>query len=73
MTAGENVLMAVCEESGRRIAALGFDVHHSNLPLKADFPVLVQNLLAYLLPETATASCSALSQEMFQPPKASRR
>lgn len=60
LTAGENVLMAVCEESGRRIAALGFDVHHSNLPLKADFPVLVQNLLAYLLPETATSVQNAV-------------
>jgi hypothetical protein len=30
---------------------LGFDVHDSNLPLKYDFPVLIQNILDWLLPE----------------------
>lgn len=60
LMAGESVLMAVCEESGRRIAALGFDIHNSNLPLKADFPVLVQNLLAYLLPEAAPSVQNAV-------------
>jgi hypothetical protein len=33
-----------------RIAELTFDVHHSDLPLRAAFPILVQNLLGYLLP-----------------------
>lgn len=60
LTAGDSVLMAVGEESGRRVAALGFDIHSSNLPLKADFPVLVQNLLAYLLPEAASAVQNAV-------------
>ena len=36
------------------MAVLGFDLHDSNLPLKYDFPVLIQNMLDYLLPaETA--------------------
>ena len=30
--------------------ALGFDLHNSNLPLKYDFPVLIQNILDRLLP-----------------------
>ena len=30
---------------------LGFDLHDSNLPLKYDFPVLIQNVLDWLLPE----------------------
>jgi hypothetical protein len=35
-------------------AVLGFDLHNSNLPLKYDFPVLMQNILDWLLPaETA--------------------
>ena len=35
-------------------AVLGFDPHNSNLPLKYDFPVLIQNILDWLLPaETA--------------------
>ena len=33
-----------------RLAELTFDIHHSDLPLRAAFPILVQNLLAYLLP-----------------------
>ena len=32
------------------MAALGFDMHNSNLPLKYDFPVLIQNMLDWLLP-----------------------
>ena len=31
-------------------AALGFDLHNSNLPLKYDFPVLIQNMLDWLMP-----------------------
>ena len=31
-------------------AVLGFDLHDSNLPLKYDFPVLIQNILDWLLP-----------------------
>ena len=35
---------------------LGFDLHHSNLPLKYDFPVLIQNILDWLLPEETAAA-----------------
>lgn len=47
---GDSVL-AVTESQGRRAAVIGFDLHDSNLPVQGDFPVLMQNLLAYLLPE----------------------
>ncbi len=50
IVSGTNVLLTVTQAQGRRAAVLGFDLHDSNLPLKADFPVLVQNLLQYLLP-----------------------
>ena len=33
------------------MAVLGFDLHNSNLPLKYDFPVLIQNTLDWLLPD----------------------
>jgi Ca-activated chloride channel family protein len=33
-----------------RGAVLTFDLHHSDLPLRAGFPILVQNLLSYMLP-----------------------
>lgn len=32
------------------MAVLGFDLHNSNLPLKYDFPVLIQNILDWILP-----------------------
>ena len=43
-------------------AALGFDLHNSNLPLKYDFPVLIQNMLDWLLPgeEAGDGSTEAL-------------
>ena len=34
-------------------AVLGFDLHDTNLPLKYDFPVLIQNILKLILPEEA--------------------
>jgi hypothetical protein len=33
-----------------RGAVMTFDLHHSDLPLRAAFPILTQNLLSYLLP-----------------------
>ena len=36
-------------------AVLGFDLHNSNLPLKYDFPVLIQNILDWLLPAETEA------------------
>lgn len=63
LTAGNSSLLSVQEQEGRRIAVLGFDVHKSNLPLKADFPVLVQNLLSYLLPDAVASVESAACGE----------
>ncbi len=39
--------------AGEGVAALGFDLNDTNLPMKYDFPILVQNVLASLLPESA--------------------
>ena len=36
-------------------AVLGFDLHNTNLPLKYDFPVLIQNILNTLLTEEQAA------------------
>jgi hypothetical protein len=47
--AGSDVLLAYTDGE----AAFGFRLQDSNLPLKYDFPVLIQNLLNLLLPETA--------------------
>lgn len=63
LEAGGQSLLAVQETAAHRAAVLGFDVHDSNLPLKADFPVLIQNLLAYLLPEPSARVESAACGE----------
>lgn len=58
LTMGGTTVLAV-DGGQRRAAALGFDLHDSNLPLKADFPMMVQNLLDYLLPEVAARAADA--------------
>ena len=55
LTWGEDVLLSVAENGGRRTAVLGFDLHDSNLPMKPDFPILIQNLMDFLLPVSVTA------------------
>jgi len=42
--------LLLVREGDPRDAVLTFDLHHSDLPLRAAFPILVQNLLDYLLP-----------------------
>lgn len=37
------------ENNGRRIAVMGFDIHHSDLALQAEFPILISNLLDYMM------------------------
>jgi Ca-activated chloride channel homolog len=42
--------LLLVRDGAPRSALLTFDLHHSDLPLRAAFPILVQNLLNYLLP-----------------------
>ena len=62
LTGGESVLtldgqalVSVAEQNHRRAAVLSFDLHDSNLPMKGDYPILMQNLLRYLLPDARQA------------------
>ncbi len=49
-----NPLLMIGEQDGRKIAVFSFSLHESNIPLKADFPILMQNLLNWLLPQDIT-------------------
>ena len=60
---GDAVLSVSQTEKGRA-AVLGFDLHNSNLPLKADFPVLIQNLLTWLVPDAVSLSGGECGQEV---------
>jgi Ca-activated chloride channel family protein len=48
--AAANVPLVMARDGDARTVELSFDLHHSDLPLRAAFPVLVDNLLSYLLP-----------------------
>lgn len=37
------------ETGGRRIAVVGFDIHNSDLALQAEFPILMSNLMDYMM------------------------
>lgn len=37
------------ENDGRRIAVIGFDIHYSDLALQAEFPILISNLMEYMM------------------------
>ncbi len=50
ITATETPLLIAGESNNRRIAALGFDLHASDLPLQPAFPVLIHNLTNWFLP-----------------------
>lgn len=60
LTCDGNTLLSAVETNDRRVAVLGFDLHDSNLPMLGDFPVLIQNLLAWLLPAPQQALADGL-------------
>jgi hypothetical protein len=46
-------LLVAGEREGYNVAVLAFDLHDSDLPLQPAFPLLVRNLVTYLLPPAA--------------------
>src|SRR5579864_5079438 len=56
LSSPETPLLLVGEQGGRRLGVLGFDVHQSDLPLQPGFPVLMQHLLDWLVPQASTAT-----------------
>jgi Ca-activated chloride channel homolog len=50
LESGQGCLAAAWNEPHRRVAAFAFDLHDSDLPLQPTFPILVQNLVSWLLP-----------------------
>jgi len=48
--AGSDLPLLLIHQGEPRVAEFTFDLHQSDLPLRAAFPILVQNLLGYLLP-----------------------
>ena len=46
-------LLIAGETGGRKVVILTFDLHDSDLPVKMSFPLLMRNLIGYLLPGPA--------------------
>ncbi len=61
---GDTVLFARKEKNGTKSLVFAFDLHESNLPLLADFPLLVQELLAYSFPEMLSDSDYDVSESV---------
>lgn len=49
---GQGPLVMAGEIGAQRVIVFSFDVHHSDIPLKVDFPILIQNVLAWVLPQS---------------------
>jgi hypothetical protein len=49
------------EQNGQRIAAVGFDLRESDLPLQIAYPILFSNLINYLVPPSAFDASRALA------------
>ena len=49
--APETPLLIAGQNNNQRIAALGFDLHDSDLGLQPSFPILIQNLTNWFLPQ----------------------
>jgi hypothetical protein len=50
ITTPETPLLIAGETNNRRVAAFGFDLHASDLPLQPSFPILIYNLVNWFLP-----------------------
>jgi len=50
-SSGDPLILAG-ETGGRRIVALAFDLHQTDLPLQVAFPILVSNLVEWLQPQS---------------------
>lgn len=50
IAAPDTPLLIAGQAQGRRVAVLTFDLHQSDLPLQIDFPILMLNLIHWLLP-----------------------
>lgn len=61
-----NPMLVAGELDGRKAAVFPFSLHQSNLPLKADFPILIQNLLNWMLPPAFNESAVVYAGEAYK-------
>lgn len=63
---GQGPLVMAGEIGAQKVVVFSFDVHHSDIPLKVDFPILIQNVLAWVLPQSSVEESEFYAgQEVF--------
>lgn len=62
----KNPLLMVGERNYQRVAVFAFDLHDSNIPLQTGFPILINNLAAWLLPATSGHAVLDSHTDSFQ-------
>ncbi len=60
------VVLTKTSETSTNLSVFLFDLHHSNLPLLKEFPILIQNLLSYTLPSVLDGSGQYVSGEAVE-------
>ncbi|WHH59612.1 BatA and WFA domain-containing protein [Petroclostridium sp. X23] len=50
LSSGEMPLIVAGQKGTQKIIAVGFDLHHSDLPLKSAFPIMINNFMEWLAP-----------------------
>lgn len=50
LKSGDHPLLLAGETDDRKTVIFPFDIQRSDLPLKADFPILIQNILGWMIP-----------------------
>lgn len=65
LEATKTPLIYAGERNGQRIVVIGFDLHQSNLPLRPAFPILMQNIVGWLLPGRAAGARTLAPGEPF--------
>ena len=53
LTGGGKAIITIGKTGQARAAVFGFDLHQSDLPLRPAFPILMQNIIPWLLPSGA--------------------
>ena len=61
LTSPETPLLVAGETNNRRVAVLGFDLHDSDLPLQPAFPILMFNVVNWLLPQPVMGTGQAIA------------
>ncbi|WP_202711564.1 vWA domain-containing protein [Sporosalibacterium faouarense] len=63
LLSNDQPIMVKGEKEAQKIVGIGFDIHDTNLPLKIDFPIFIQNVLDYTLNLATQEKTSVLSGE----------